>query len=278
MTPGAMPVIDGGRPPYLINKLDQLGLTDGLRLCLDPGDALSFDGTSQTWNDRSGSGLAFLRGASTSVSSDDPAFNGEAGRGSGDEYFSFDGGDILRLSGANPAWVNNLHKDGALFTLIEWVWPVAGTTNRLFCTGTPQSTNVGVLTFLASGGNANYAVCRATSGSFAIQSSLALTHPWTGARWNMVSYAIGENDGATGSWVGNNNAAGDYAFNTFNANLSSPSSANASGIAEIGSSGNGDVPMPSGSRVGMFALWEGVKLAQTDIQRIFDATREIYGV
>ena len=42
----------------LIDILTALGLTTNLKLCLDAGDSVSYDGTSQDWVDRSGAGNA----------------------------------------------------------------------------------------------------------------------------------------------------------------------------------------------------------------------------
>src|SRR5690606_22838104 len=81
------------------------------------------------------------RGASSSGGSDDPTFNGTAGAQSSSEYWSFDGGDYFTLGQSNPTWVNNIHKDGAKFTIAAWIYIVASATQQPII-GTSINTSV----------------------------------------------------------------------------------------------------------------------------------------
>ena len=100
----------------LITTIRRCGLTTGLKLCLDKGDANSY-ASGQSWLDVSGNGYDFFLGATGGAEASDPTSNGTAGGRSPEEYWSFDGVQFFRLASANPTWVNNFHKDNAKFTL-----------------------------------------------------------------------------------------------------------------------------------------------------------------
>lgn len=111
---------------------------------LDAGDSACYGGSGVTLSNLVGSptdGSAqsaynFKRGDGA-TSTTYPTFNGSAGGLSSSEYFSFDGGDYLSLSGANTTFLNSLHKDNAAFTIMMVVYPVtnSGAVRRLFTTG-----------------------------------------------------------------------------------------------------------------------------------------------
>src|SRR5258708_4652988 len=84
--------------------------------CTSPAHVASYDGVSQTWNDRSGGGYNFYRGTTSGGDASDPTFNGAPGDPNG-AYFSFDGGDLFTYSTTNAAWMDALHKSGAAFSV-----------------------------------------------------------------------------------------------------------------------------------------------------------------
>lgn len=100
----------------LLEMITVNGLSANLCLCLDSGDANSYDGTSQTWFDLSGGNQNFFRGSSSGAQASDPTFNGSAGAKSAEEYFSVDGGDYFSQVSSSLNFAETWHKDNAAFT------------------------------------------------------------------------------------------------------------------------------------------------------------------
>ncbi|MER8567622.1 hypothetical protein NKH85_17090 [Mesorhizobium sp. M0924] len=253
----------------MFDTVKRLGLATNCKLILDAGDKASYSGSGQVWSDISGQGNNFNLGASNAANTDDPTFSGSPGiRGS--NYFSSDGGDFFRMAVATPAWMQNLHKDGALATYLMWGY--APTTGALVAFGDGSTTfaNIGVLVGLGSGGSMTYLVNRANAGAAGI---LATGPAFTRNVWGLYSFSINENGGATASFMGINNS-----YSTFDAAVTSPSASNASFTPEVMAGGNGVSIAGNGSRVGSIALWEGVALSQANVTDIFNYTRGRYGV
>jgi len=110
------PFVKAGRRT-LLEMITLNGLSTDLALCLDAGDANSYDGTSQTWFDVSENDQDFFRGTASSAQASDPTFNGVANGKSENEYFSLDGGDHFQeASAAVMNFAETWHKDNAAFT------------------------------------------------------------------------------------------------------------------------------------------------------------------
>lgn len=122
-----MPIINpySHFPGTMLSAIQRAGLTSNLVLCLDAGDINSYDGTSQTWTDVSGSSNNFYRGSGSGSDSADPTFNGTAGRQSSSEYFSSDGDDSF-VPTASHTFAQAWHKDGATFTIAAWLFIPTG--------------------------------------------------------------------------------------------------------------------------------------------------------
>lgn len=102
-----------------------------VKTVLDAGDVASYNGTGQTWVDPESGVMDFYLGATSGVTTDDPTFNGTAGRLSRNEFFQFDGGDEMREVtdfSADYPW----HKDNATFTLIVIYYRPAANTGLRF--------------------------------------------------------------------------------------------------------------------------------------------------
>src|SRR5690349_1915490 len=137
-----------------LTVIQQLGLTTGLKLCLDAGDSASVAvGSQAKWLDVAGNGYDFYRGSSAAGDAAEPTFNGTPGNLSASEYFSSDGGDNFTYDSANESWMDNLHKDGAKFTICCWIWPING-ANNIVCgsNGGGLTSNVGH-SFIADNAN-----------------------------------------------------------------------------------------------------------------------------
>jgi hypothetical protein len=118
------------------------GLTSGLRLCLDAGDGLSYR-SGQSWLDRSGNGYDFFLGLNGSAAGDDPTFNGTPNLHSSNEYFGYDGGDFFAYDSVNEAWMQNLHKAGAVYSMMGIGFVAPFSSLSLFATANLTS-HIGV--------------------------------------------------------------------------------------------------------------------------------------
>lgn len=249
----------------------RLGLASNLRLCLDAGDDASY-ASGQSWLDTSGNGYDFFRGADGSATATDPTFNGTAGARSASEYFSFDGGDYFTYDTTNETWMQNLHKDNAIFTAVAWFY-CAAVSGSIFGTSTAQDTGIG--TDMIIGGAATTLVLgvrKGTGGSAlaVISSDLGLSNMATSA-WSMCSVSV--NEGATTGIMGINGS-----FATFTSTYTSPASGNASNTMQIGAAGNAQRILPNNSRLASLMMWEGRALSQGELQALFQATRGRFGV
>lgn len=253
------------RVPY-ITVLERLGLTSGLKVCVDAGDSASYT-TGQPWLDRSGNGYDFNRGATSASEASDPTFNGSAGGLSTGEYWSFDGADYFRYDTTNETWMNNLHKDNAVFTIVSWLnAPGTGSIGVVGTTGNGTagrhgiyfgrsgSTGPGAMTLLVN--NAQPGGDPPAVNDF---SSFILTNEC------FVACAMNE---PTGSLLYCLNGS----FESKSVTYSGPSTNDATFTMEIGARGNAEARLPNLSRLYMVAIWEGVALSQAQITSIYNAS------
>lgn len=249
-------------PSGLFAILNTLGLTTGLKVCLDAGDVASYS-SGQKWLDTSGNGYDFFIGDNADVNSFDPTFNGTPGGLSSAEYFAL-AGDFFRYDGANEAWMNNFHKDGAKFTLFMWVnLPAIDNGNGLLGNtfGLASGQHGFVIRF--NTGNPRLMTFNNSSPS-TVTSTLENV-----AGWNFVAVSIDE---AAASALFQLNAAQE----SFSHSYSSPSSTNAAQIFEIGSMG-GTVNALTGN-IGMVGIYEGGSLTLAQIDSVYQKTRGRFGV
>jgi Concanavalin A-like lectin/glucanases superfamily len=224
--------------------IDDLGLSNGLQLCLDAGDIASYDGTSQTWLDR-GQGNDFFRGTTSGAQASDPTFNGTAGALNENEYFSFDGGDVFTLDTTNPDWVNSIHKSNAKFTLAGWIYVNAlGLDHVIFGTNSGGITNIGYIFYVAAADD--FLNFFTTNG--AAQDVLVTTTGAVKTGWNFL--AISGNEEANSATLQINGTQESFALTYV-----TPSAANATFTLQIGGGGNSAFPLPSGDRMGGAMMW-----------------------
>jgi Concanavalin A-like lectin/glucanases superfamily len=246
--------------PYL-GTLTRLGLTGGLKLCLDAGDSASYS-NGQSWLDRSGGGYDFFRGADGSATATDPTFNGSAGGLSSSEYFSFDGGDYFTYDSANEAWMNNYHKDNAKLTICAWIY-FGGAGKRIFGNNANDNAHIG---FNIRGTGSSEFSFQVSNGATILDAKTAAGVLTTGV-WHFVAASVDEAAGASGGLL-----FVDGAATAFNAAYASPSSSAASFTTQIGTLGDSANIISSGSRIAFLAAWEGVALTQSQIESIYNAT------
>lgn len=243
--------------------LSDLGLTSGLKVCLDAGSSSSYS-TGQTWSDLSGNSTNFYRGDTSSSEATDPTFTGTAGNLATGTYWSFDGGDHFTLTASNPTWINNLHKDNAKFTMIALFYSGDVTTQQyVFCTHGNQATNVGTGFRIIAAGSALSVNVYNGSGSAAMGQATAAA--LSNNTWYVLGLTIDE---AAGTGILQINSA----FETFTSTYTSPSTSAASFTAALaGNARNTNNDAPNGSRMGAFMAWEGVALTQTQMLSVYNA-------
>lgn len=265
--PGTFPaaaVMAQQTPKKLIDIFTFLGLTANLKLCLDAGDADSYT-SGQPWLDRSGGGYDFNRGSTSSAEASDPTHNGTPGGLSSSEYWSFDGGDWFVYDTTNETWMQNLHKNNAIFTILMWgYFPTPVDNQAIVCTGGNATANVGLQWRLNStNGGMTLSILNTTGGQALAVASTATVSANT---WTMVGVSVDEAA-----------AAGRFVINTtqetFNSTYSSPSASNAFQNMMLGAATTSQRIFPSGNRMAGLAIWEGgAALSGAEISAILGMT------
>ncbi len=257
----------------LIGIITDLGLTTNLKLCLDAGDANSYDPGVQTakWLDTSGNGYDFYRGTSTGGDGAEPTFNGSAGGLSSSEYWSFDGGDYFSYDTTNEAWMENLHKDNAALSFFVAVYPqTVSSSHRLFSTHV-SDVLIGVDFSVAnvSGAKFRFRVGNGSSNPLSISTSGTIST----ANWNILQGSINEATGAGGAIL----KIGSATAESFSSTYSSPSSGASAG-SSIGAAPDGTRPLTASSRLACLAIWEGTALTSTNLTDLYDAIKGRFGL
>lgn len=243
MTQIAMPDSD------LITVLRKAGQLQNLVLCLDAGDELSLPAAPTKWLDRSGGGYDFFLGATAAAEGSDPGVWGTAGLRSVDNFLYFGGSQLLTYDAANEAWMANIHKDNAKFTLAAWIAPgfVLGTDQNILGTNGGDLAKVGFLWSLNGPGQLNLQIMRGVGGTWAyssVSTAVAVVD-----KWQFVSVTVDEAANQCTYTL-------DGVSETVACTYSSPSAAAASHILQIGANGNSGGPLNIDSRLhGVFA-WE----------------------
>lgn len=255
----------------LMSTLTTLGLTTGLKLCLDAGEGDSYDGSSQSWLDLSGNGCDFFRGTTSGAQASDPTFNGVADTLSSAEFFSHDGGDFFRYDTTNEAWMNNLHKAAIKATLLAVVKPSA-LFKRIFGTR-GAATNTGFF-YSVTPGTGQQSIFVRNAGVNVLSSTFtASPNPSAADAWGVFAVSIQEGV-ASSSFFFSNGVASTPATLTYTL----PASGDASFTAEIGTEGNAVFPFETGTSIAMFAAWEGTALTAWQLEQIYNKVRRRFAI
>lgn len=261
----------GANDQSLLGIITAAGLTSGLQICLDLGDAASYPGSGTTVSDRSGNGNHFSFGAAGAA----PTWSGgTAGGLSAAEYLSFDGGDVLNIAaGSNPASVETLHKNNAAWAYIAGIRTPGSFpgNDAIFGTGNNVSTNNRGIT-VATGTGAGKMGVQIANGSGGVLSKYPDAALATGTDM-IIGTSLNEATGAGGGFHWGNGAYRQVSSaDTFDSTYSSPSSSAAAYAMQIGAGGNSGTPMSSGFRLYFFALWTGVALSKANMDAIYGAS------
>lgn len=257
----------------LIEIIQRQGLTSNLKLCLDAADSSSYS-SGQSWLDRSGNGYDFFRGTTSGAEGSDPTFNGSAGGRSSSEYFSFDGGDVFTYDTTNETWMQNIHKNNALWSAAIWFYsPDVTSMGGLAGDTSTAGGNTGFNLTVTSGGYPGIRVNNAGSNVLNVSGGIGagMTVPFVSNTWSFWAVSVDEAAG-TGHFQGNADGG------SFTSTYSSPAAGNATFTLQLGSRGNSNGILASGHRIASVSFWEGTALSSSQIQAIFRATRNRFGV
>lgn len=252
----------------LMSALTTASLTTNLKLCLDAGDASSYDPAVQTdkWLDVAGSGYDFYRGIGTGSEVQDPTFTGVAS--SLQSYWAFDGADYFTYDTTNEAWMETLHKNAAVFSVVMFFYSPG--TSFSFSTDTGTGTGI----YVTSSSNIAVDVSNAGSSSFSKTSDAAVG----ASNWHMIGVSISENAGAAGGFFYKDGAyAQSGSSDTWNPNYTSPSAGSSSQPMRLGFGALAD-KNDSGTRLSSLAVWQGTALTKANMDTIWAAMRGRFGI
>lgn len=260
-------------PGTMLSAIQRLGLTSGLKLCLDASDIDSYSGAGQSWLDTSGNGYDFFRGTTSAAQATDPTFNGSAGGQSSSEYWSFDGGDFFTYDTTNETWMQNYHKDNAVLSIAAWVYLAAAGDQQVLLGNTTFQDRIGFAFYASSANTLRYGVLRGTDGS---QAFIAGTLSIPTGQWSFVGLTLTEATGASGA-VFQVNGTQETASSTF----SSPSSSSASHTVSIGHDPDASTPSEyilNGGRMANLSAWEGTAITAVQLNDMYTATKSKFGL
>lgn len=189
VNPGIIASIAGGAlSTKLIDIINRLGLSTGLQVCLDAGDADSYPGTGQTWFDLSGNNNDFWLGDTVSVEATDPVFTGTAGVQSESTYWNVNSTTDDFVETTAQAWSEGAHKDNGAITVLYVAYiSSAGVTRGMFTTGS-QLTSGGVAGYVITTNSPRFRHTTSTLTAVSEDSTLTVTSP----SWNFVGFAYNE--------------------------------------------------------------------------------------
>lgn len=258
----------------LIDTIKNLGLTSGLKLCLDAGDANSYTSGSK-WLDVSGNGYDFDFGASSSAEATDPTFSGTAGKRSAAEYMLFADGDFMEYDSSNETWMNNLHKNNALFTIAAWAFipaTIAPDPVSIICgTSGGSASKTGVSLYAWEDDNTLGAAAYNSAGGTTVARSFQSTGTVSRGAWNFLAISVDEAGDAATMQV-------NATQSSHSASYSSPSAGSATHTLRLADDGNANFAAAAGFRMQQIAAWEGVALSAVQLSGLFQATRGKFGV
>lgn len=256
---------------YIARKLGQ---TANLRLCLDPGASASYDGTSQTFFDLSGGGNDYYRGTTSGSESTDPTFNGTAGRLTSGEYFSTDGTSRLTLvSGTNPSFAEQVHKDNAVFSIAMMLKSPAPGGSYQSPIGT-RGSGVSCPGFeLYIDPTSHFGFIAAKASNVAVK-QLTMSATVTSAAWTFLAISLDEAVGTGGALLMRNGT-----IETFSSTYSSPTTDAAFNPLELLNAGGGStfLPMKNGGALGPVWFWDKA-LKAGELRALYQAIRGRYGL
>lgn len=234
------------------------GLTSGLKLVLDAGDAASYPGTGTVWHDISGGDYDF----NFAASANDPAFSGSAGANSAGEYMVYDGNDWHTYDTTAETWMSNLHKDNAVWSMIAGVYLPAA-TNVIYPWDSSDSLNHhGVQIGCSGTGGVNFFV-DVRHGSGSALTLISTTELNDSAAWNFVGFSMDEASSTSGVMQVNGTSETGKTVT-----YSSPSSSAAT-APRLGATQSVGI-QSANTRMAFLAFWEGTAIGATALTNLYN--------
>lgn len=247
--------------------LHDIGLRNGLVLCLDARDNRSYPGSGTQWLDMSGNGHDFDFGAAGAA----PTFTGTANER--DAYILFDGGDILTYETSNAAWMTAMHQASATFSWIFGVYHITGQDTLMGDTAATSGSGLTAGTGVNCTINSTDVVAfRVRNAASAVMTNYISTATMTENAWNFFGISINSAAGASGGFAQVNGAA-----ETFDATYTSPAAGNATATLQLGAHGNAASPLTSGARLAYVAAWNR-SLSAAELTKAYRALRRNLGI
>lgn len=271
----AQMLLAGGGVPSMLTALRSAGLGANLGYVLDPGDANSYSGSGQQWNDLSGGGYFFYRGTNNTVQSTDPTFNGTPGTYS-NQYWSTDGTQLFTYHTTNETFMQNWAKAGANFGFYGFVYPTTNPASlaNIICTYDNAGSVTGIGWDVISTGKPRF---RAQNNAANGLTKLA-DNAWTLNTWHFIGVSINEASGAGGGFLykdGNYDQVGSA--NTFNAAYTSPTTGASESTNTLMSDGGQTFLFDSGWRMGPMAVTTTAP-TKAQMDAVFAQMRSRYGI
>lgn len=243
--------------------IQSLSLTGNLLVCVDAGDSLSYDGTSQTWTNRKAGVTNYRRGSGSGSDAADPTFNGAAGGLSTSDYFSFDGGDYF--DEVTTGWGDDaFHANNAEFTIAAVYYTPSSTSAQAPLFGNDGAGATGVTFRQAATTRKLEWIVTSTSGTVI---DLVSTPAATTNAWNFAAIALDENTGASGATIQVNTSQ-----QSFTSTYTDPDSGTADEHSNIGARGNGNTPVPSGTRLMGMMIWS-TRISNANLTSLYNSIK-----
>lgn len=252
-------------------------LQNNLKVCLDAGDVNSYDGTSQTFYDRSSADTDFYRGATSSAEADDPTFNGTAGNLSSSEYFTFNDADtelFTLVDASNPTWLENFHKDSAAFTIGTWIYvpSTLNTYSGIFGNAGRLGAD-GIVFMVYSTIDELRIYVRGNTSSVLVKGTDSAV---TTDAWTFLAVSIDEATGTDGGFFYEKGSFLQVdSSNYFDATYTSPSTNSAEYKASV--AGPSVHNIQTGFRLGGVLVWDSV-LTKAELDTFYNTTKDRYGL
>lgn len=261
----------GGAENRHYNAIANLGLaSSNLKLAYDYADSACFaSSTTQRITDLSTEATHGMLGNSTSATTDDPTFNGTINGQGSSEYLSFDGGDFVKKETANSTWIDTLHMDNAVWSMILWCYV---STGQYVLAGTMNGSATEVGVFIELAGSTKLRLLVGTSTGFA--GDFTSTGDVLRNAWNMISISFDETSTSGGRFALYSTAS--TSVNTFDAVHTSTTSTATRKLSLYADGANGNI-VTNLFRARSAFFWQGTALSTTNIQNIFDQTKASMG-
>jgi len=247
----------------LYDAIVAASLTTNLQVCLDAGDSASWPGSGTKWLDRSGNGYDFFLGDDGTTNA--PSFVGiPGGRQS---YWLFNGSSYFTYDTTNETWMENLHKNSAVFSYVVIYYTDVSTGASFGDTGSGQT---GIFQ--------GYRTTTVTNATATVITKTGDTTTSTDA-WNFAGTSLTE---ATGAGGGFHYINGGYnqvsASDTFDSTYSSPAAGAATYTMQVAAGGNGALLSGAGSRMSCIAIWGGTAISKANMDTLWASMRGRFGL